>query len=411
MLAESMIVSPSSIPRLRRTGRSRRPRAWIVTLVLLAAILPSATAGGEPAGRADPPLGDKAENAATSYIEAFKAIEGMLEEPGTPLKSSGPPRLDEKAKALVVRLDPAIRLLHRGTRQSRCEWKLDLQRRGAAATIYHIASTRPLARGAALYAASRWETGDRRQAKEVAEDMLAFARHVGAAGRDGLVSLTASYDIEAMVIDLVCRWMTDAGSAALLEDLCRGPERPEGNLPKVALLLETETILPWAKRLAAEQDLDSQDRQDREKYIAPLVQRHGREDLLKLIAASEEHYKLTGELLDLPPEEFAPRFGQYLRKLDGAGNPFSQVGIVKCPGIPRGYWGEKRLRAQWKMLQAANGIQKRGPEASRDILDPFGDRPFECERSRDGFILRSALAIDDDRVTLEFKSGRSPPTP
>jgi hypothetical protein len=265
---------------------------------------------------------------------------------------------------------------------------------------------RPLARGAALRASSRWDSGARREAIEDARAMLSFARHVAAAGRTGLVGLTASQDAEAIVVDLLRRWMVDGESARLLEDLCREPERPPGNLPKVALLLETETILPWAKRLSTETVLDAQDQRDRDTYIAPLIQRHGREKLLELIAESGDHYRETADLLDLPPEEFAVRFSQCLRRLDGGGNPFSQVGIVECPGIPKGYWGQARLRAQWAMLRAASRIQQGGQQAGKDVIDPFGDRPFDCERSRDGFILKSALFMDGERVQMELKDGR-----
>ena len=377
----------------------------IMLLSCLTALLTSGCAGKPDQPAAAPP-GSEYENAAASYRQAFKAIDGLLEEPGTPLNAMGPVRPEEGSSDLVSRLEPGLEWMHDGAAETRCEWGVDLHRRGAAAEFPHIRYVRPLARGAALRASSRWDSGARGQAIEDVRAMLAFARHVAAGGKGGLVSLTASQDVEAIVIDLLRRWIADGESAGLLEDLCREPERPPGNLAKVALLLETETILPWARRLSTEAALDAQDQRDRDAYIAPLMQRFGREKLLELIAASAEHYRETADLLDLPPEEFAVRFSQCIRRWDGAGNPFSQVGIVECPGIPKGYWGQARLRAQWAMLHAASYIQRGGPQAGREVIDPFSDRPFDCELSRDGFILRSALIVDGERVQMEFKDDR-----
>ena len=114
------------------------------------------------------------------------------------------------------------------------------------------------------------------------------------------------------------------------------------------------------------------------------------------------HYTEVGDLLDLPIDQFIPKSRKYLRKLDGAGNPFSQMAIVECPGIAGAYLQSRNLRAQWTILQAASSIFQRGPGAVKKTTDPYGDGPLKYEASADGFTIRSALVIDGKPVVLRF---------
>jgi hypothetical protein len=130
--------------------------------------------------------------------------------------------------------------------------------------------------------------------------------------------------------------------------------------------------------------------------------KNGASWILQRIEETKVHYTEVGELLDLPIDQFVPKFRQYLRKLDGAGNPFSQVAIVQCPGIPGAYLQSRKLRAQWTILQAASIILQRGPGAAKQTADPYGDGPLAYEPSADGFTIRSALVIDGKPVELRF---------
>jgi hypothetical protein len=119
----------------------------------------------------------------------------------------------------------------------------------------------------------------------------------------------------------------------------------------------------------------------------------------------------VGELLDLPIDQFLPKFREYLRALDGAGNPFSQVAIVKCPGIPAAYLQSRNLRAQWAILQAASVLLQHGPEALKETVDPYGNGPLVYESSADGLTIRSALVIDGKSVGLRFTEDSRSPQP
>jgi len=140
-------------------------------------------------------------------------------------------------------------------------------------------------------------------------------------------------------------------------------------------------------------------------------------DVLRQWMTDAESARLMDDLfrLALQPDENLPKAGllqfrQYIGKLDGAGNPFSQVAIVRCPGIPAAYLQSRKLRAQWTILRAASEVLRRGPDAAKEIDDPYGNGPLKYQATSEGFTLRSTLVIDGKDVALEFaKTPREPP--
>jgi hypothetical protein len=232
--------------------------------------------------------------------------------------------------------------------------------------------------------------------------ILVLARRVGDEGRTGLVGLTERYKIEQTVVDVLRQWIADAESARSLDSLCRLALQPEGNLPKAGLLLERETLLPWTRRLVTASDLTPEEQKWRDRFFGQLLAKHGAQWIREKLDETEVHYTEVGELLDLPIDQFTPKFREYLRKRDGAGNPFSQVAIVECPGIPGAYLQSRNLRAQWTILRAAAIVFQRGPGAVKETGDPYGDGPLRYEPSADGFTISSALVIDGNPVGLRF---------
>jgi hypothetical protein len=215
--------------------------------------------------------------------------------------------------------------------------------------------------------------------------------------------LTERYKIEQIAVDALRRWIVDAESARPLDGLFRLALAPEENLPKAGLLLERETLLPWMRRLITAFDLTDEEKKWRDQYAGQLLAQRGSEWILQRLDQARVHYTEVGELLDLPIDRFLPKFREYLRKLDGAGNPFSQVAIVQCPGIPGAYLQSRNLRAQWAILQAVSLVLQRGPQTVKDIVDPYGNGPLVYEPSADGFAIRSALVIDGKPVAITFK--------
>ena len=342
------------------------------------------------------------DNAARDYLKAIdelaKIPEGDLVLPGPndPLPASN------KCEQIVSRLGPALKYLHEGTTKKECDWETDLNRKGAAATFPHIPKTRELAANSLFRARFRWQSDKRGPAINDVRAAIILARRVGDEGKTGLVGLTERYKIEQTIIQVLRLWMTDPASARSLDGLFRVALQTEKNLPKIGLLLETETILPWSRRLVAASDLTPEELKWRDHYFGQTLAQQGESWILQKIDEAKVHYTEVGDLMDLPIDQFIPKLDQYLRKLDGAGNPFSQVGIVKCPGIPAAYLQSRNMRTQWTILQAASGIFQAGPEAIKKTSDPYGQGPLHYEATADGFTLSSALVIEKKPVELRF---------
>lgn len=375
--------------------RCSRPRSWPVLAAAVLCVFQSAPGRGWASSQA-------AGNAAGDYRRAFEEIaklpdvDAALPGPNEPLPTNG------KTEQIVTRLGPALTCLYKATAKPKCDWENDLYRKGAAADFPHIPKSRDLARRAVFRARYSWQSGRRDQAIEDLRAVVVLARRVGDGGRTGLLGLTERYKIEQTVVDVLRPWLVDAETARSLDGLCRLALEPEGNLPKAGLLLERETILPWTRRLVTASNLTAEERKWRDEFLGQVLAKHGAPWILQKAGETQLHYTEVGELLDLPMDQFLPKFRQYLRKLDGAGNPFSQVAIVECPGIPGAYLQSRNLRAQWTILHAASMLFQRGPDAVKEIGDPYGEGPLKYEPSADGFTLRSALVIDKKPVGLRF---------
>jgi len=341
-------------------------------------------------------------NAAQDYRRAFEEIarlpdaDAAVPGPNEPLPPIG------RSEQILLRLGPALKCLHEATAKQECDWGIDLYRKGAAAEFLHPPKCQDLARRAIFRARCYWQAGKRNQAIEDIRAVVVLARHLGNEGKTGLVGLTERYKIEQAVVDVLRQWLTDAESPRSLDGLCRLALQPEGNLPKTGLLLERETILPWTRRLVTARDLTAEEQQWREQFFGRFLADRGVPWILQQTDKTKVHYTEVGELLDLPIDQFIPKFREYIRKLDGAGNPFSQVAIVECPGIPGAYLQSRNLRAQWTILRVASSIFRRGPGTVKEAADPYGNGPLKYDVSPDGFMLRSALVIDGKPVTLSF---------
>lgn len=341
-------------------------------------------------------------NAADDYRRAFEEIARLPDADAALSKPSEPLPSDSKSEQIIARLGPALKWLHKATAKQECDWKNDLHRKGAAAEFPHLPKSQDLARRAIFRARYHWKSGRTAQAIGDIRAVVVLARRVGDEGKTGLVGLTERYKIEQTVIDVLCQWLGDAESARSLDSLYRLALKPEGNLPKVGLLLERQTLLPWTRRLVTASDLTTEEQRWRVRFLGQPLAKHGAQWILEKADETEVHYTEVGELLDLPIDQFIPKFRQYLGELDGAGNPFSQMAIVECPGIAGAYLQSRKLRAQWTILKAASIVFRRGPVAVKETSDPYGEGPLKYKPLADGFTIRSALVIDGKPVELRF---------
>jgi hypothetical protein len=341
-------------------------------------------------------------NAAADYRRAFEEVarlpetDAVLPGPNDPL----PPR--DKSEPIASRLESALKCLHEATAKKDCDWESDLYRKGAAATFPHIPMSRDLVGRALFRARCYWHSGKREQAIEDVRAVLVLAHRVGDEGKSGLLGLTERYKIEQSIVHVLRLWMTDAPSAKSLDGLFQLALPTEGNLPKVGLLRERETILPWTRRLVTASNLSPEEQQWRDQFFGKMIAEQGAPWILQKLDEAKVRYTEVGDLMDLPIDQFVPRFAQYIQKLNGSGNPFTQVAIVECPGIPGAYLQSRNLRAQWTILKAASGVFQLGPAAVKKFVDPYGDGPLQYQIAEKGFTIGSALVIDKKPVELSF---------
>ena len=218
---------------------SRAPRNRFWTLIAVALLCASQNSPGWSWGASQ-----DSSNAAHDYRRAFAEIARL---PNTDPDSLGPRRLllrNSTNEQLVAQLGPALERLHEATSKQHCDWENDLLRRGAAADFPHLPKSRDLAQRAIFRARYYWQSDKTHQAIKDARAVLVLARRVGDEGRTGLVGLTERYKIEQTVVDIFRQWVAEGESAQAVDGLCLLALQPEGNLPKVGLLLERETIPP-----------------------------------------------------------------------------------------------------------------------------------------------------------------------
>lgn len=379
----------------RCAGCGVRKMPWgIVAVIVLCAAqsVPGASAVSSP----------KSGNAAADYRRAFEAVARLPEADAALPGPSEPLPSGDKSEPILSRLGPAMKYLHEATAKKDCDWESDLYRKGAAATFPHIPKSRDLVARALIRARCFWQSGKREQAIEDVRAILVLARRVGDEGKSGLLGLTERYKIEQSVVHVLRLWMTDAVSAKSLDGLFRLALQAEGNLPKTGLLLERETILPWTRRLVTASNLAPEEKQWRDQFFGKMIAEQGAPWILQKLDESKVHYTEVGDLMDLPIDEFIPKFAQYIHKLNGSGNPFIQVAIVECPGIPGAYLQSRNLRAQWAILQAASEVFQLGTPAVKKTADPYGDGPLQYSETAEGFTIRSVLVMEKKPVELSF---------
>lgn len=423
--------TPGSWRTRRRCGVPWRA-VWAVTAMACAMGV------AVPARAADPETqsGPSTQNAADYYRQAAAELEGLsaddraliesaaelhplaLYSPSSPwseqtlVRLSDIPVAGREAEATVARLEPALALFRRGADSAQCDWGFDFGSGNLSSPLPQLPLVTDLVHAALFRARYHWSIGEKQEAVSDLRALKHFATHIGAEGDGGLISLVVQFNIERIVVHTISRLLVDAESARILEGVAQEPERPAFNLAKKALLLETRTVLPLARRLIDTSGLTKQERRERYRTdlftdtltVGRLIRQYSEEGLLDQIDQSDGHYREVGRLLDLPLDAFRPEFDAYMQELANTGNFFSDVGLVQCPGIERAYYDVKEMRVRWAMLQAAIDIFQSGVEALVQHADPFGDGPFNYSPTDDGFELRSELIVNGAPVTMQFNA-------
>jgi len=251
------------------------------------------------------------------------------------------------ASALVLKVDPALSHLHRGSVKPNCDWRLNLQEEGAAAAFPHLAKVRLLAKCAMFRARYNWAQGRKHESLKDIRATIALANHVGAKGRNGYVSLVTQYEIEALSLSFVFERLKNAAAAEIFAGIPDTIPIHTDNAPKTALLLERDVIVPWVKQYVSASSSNSAEKKTRVRFLDDLVRRYGRQRISDAVEETRDHYTRVADLLDLPPDEFEEQYDLYIEEVEMASNPFSRIVIIECPAIKRSYYERRRLIQQW----------------------------------------------------------------
>jgi hypothetical protein len=289
-------------------------------------------------------------NAAFDYEHAFSAL-SVLTEADQSLLEGDVDYQSPSAKALISKLDPALRYLYRGSLRPSCDWRLNLQEEGAAADFPHLAKAKLLANCALFRARYNWAGGRKHESLKDLRATVALANHVGLKGNNGYVSLLTQYEIEALSLSFIFDRLKDASAAEILAGICDTIQMPTDNAPKTALLLERDVIVPWVKQYVKASRSNSTEKKTRVRFLDDLVRRYGQQEILDAVEETRNHYTRVAELLDLPPDEFQEQYNLYIKEADIASNPFSKIVIIECPAIKRSYYERRELIEEWLRFQ------------------------------------------------------------
>lgn len=352
------------------------------------------SAGGSPINPAD-----TSNNAALQYWQAFVLLPALDKEQEKLIEEWATVPLDEAAQKLIEDSRTSLMYLHRGAKHQQCDWGFDYKD-GISLLLPNLTKARTLARLAALRARYHFERGNFGAARDDATAMMALARHVG---RDPImICLLVRYAIENMVIDLVAPYVPDI----------KAPYSPaKATFDALPASSNIRQVLPTEKEFMAKyimRELRKVEQAKPGSWRDLWKNMLGAEapDSIKNVASLDEAVKMVEDLLPvydelerlaaLPRDEFEKQYPPYKEKTKAA----QPLAGLLLPSVDKTRATEDRSRARMAMLLAAIAVVESGPDALKNIKDPFGDGPFEYRPLDKGFELKSKLLYDGKPVTL-----------
>jgi hypothetical protein len=364
-------------------------------VVLLIAAWP-ATALAQSASAPSDPMG----NAALQYWQAFSQMPALDEGQEKLLDDWRTVSLDDAAvHKLVAESQKSILYLRRGAHCSHCDWGLDYND-GIGMLLPHLAKARSLARLAALDARYQYERGNRGALTANTFAMMTLARHVG---RDPImVGLLVRFLIEGLTVDVVTPHLPEgkmpyAKAVAMFEALPKAPDLQQ------AIPAEKKYFIQWMIRKLREEE-------EREpgagvKLWHNMLGAEGPQELkqvdslrtmVELLEDLLSAYDELEKLVALPKAKFDEQYPQFKERVK-AEKPLARFLL---PDIEALLAKQQRNQARMAMLLASVAVVESGPEALKDIKEPFGDGPFEYRALDTGFELQSKLTYEGKPVTL-----------
>ena len=347
---------------------------------------------------ADAKSGD---NAALQYWQAIALLPAFGGDRQKLLEHWKDASFDSDTLKLLENSRTSLMYVQRAIKKPRCDWGLDFND-GADMLMPYLAKLRDLARLSLLHA--RYEVSQKqwRAGADEASSVFVLARHAGQ--EPVLIAILVGDAIDQMAIETLALSLPDMDEAAIKTISARLDALPPA--PRVvekALLMEKEIGCEWLIRAMQEAERHKEGswrdvlaRVASQEDKSKLGDLHSLDETLKFARDLLPIYDRMIELLALPRDDFARQYDDLVKKIR-ATNP---LGHLVLPALDKFLEGQHRHDARMALFKAAIAVVQRGPDALKQIRDPFGDGPFEYRRFQKGFELKSKLVAKGEQVSL-----------
>jgi hypothetical protein len=381
-------------------------RTGCAALVLAVAVIaPGLTNAAEPG------VGNRAVKYYQSFLLAPQLSESEFAELAS-MQRSGQ-KLPERFGDLVSKYDTQLKLVRAGAASpDLCDWGINAAD-GPATLLPHLAKCKAVAVGVRYRTAWSLQNGAQAEARD---NLLATVTLARDAGRQGfLIGVLVQIAMEAILCDAVAE---NFGSFTpeTLKQIVDGFNAPTAAPVSMAEIMKDEkaSLHDWlkdkilqfqkdyagddAKVMRAAQELFGSIAapESGETNIWPTVNRAAggtSAGLLKLLAEEESFYDRMGQVMALPPSEFAAEAKQLSEDIKLSSNPFVALSL---PAFQKARTREFKMLVWRAMIQAAAEYKSQGEAGLQGVVDPFGQGPFSYRRFMfqgvdRGFELRSAF--------------------
>jgi hypothetical protein len=351
-------------------------------------------------------------NAALSYWQAFAQLPTLTDAEQKKLYwECATLPLDARMREILARnrTQYALRMLHRGAAQTRCDWEL-AEEEGITALMPYAQAARPMCALACLHARLRFEEGKTAAAIDDIVAGMVLARHLSQKG--SLILVLVTYALEHPLIETLAFNLTRLDAGTIKDLKKRLDALPPGGSPTQAMKFEEHMSLDWLAREVKKR----KGKEDLERLLVLLsglasrrgdspekARERGREllkacggsaeGMLNVVQEARSTWRSMTMKLELPLDQFARAYDDAMKP---GGNPV--VGLL-FPALPRVRVLKMRADIRRALLAAAIDIQLDGKDALKKHPDPVVGGLFEYVPFKGGFELRSKWKLDEELRT------------
>lgn len=355
-------------------------------------------------------------NPALLYWQAFSTLPVQKEGDGQyvgPDWAKGTP--EAGAAEVARRYDGTAKLLRRAAAmKAPCDWGNDLTD-GPATMLPNIAKIRRVAQVCALRARVALDEGREGEAREDLIALLHLGRHSAIEGT--LVQVMVGMSVEDLVVSFIAGNLHQFTPATLRKLGAALDAAPR--LVTTADAVKAERAAFYERMLAKVEALRTAHPDDDSKVLEEFRELMRRDidggggsanriidaaggsakGLIQYIKQVAPIYDAMKRAASATHDVADERFEEFVALKSETTNLLANLLI---PNITRARAKELESVARLAMLRAAIAYKTSGDAAFQQIRDPFGDGPFERVGGEDGFELRSKLAVQQAKASMDF---------